>query len=272
MDLVDISALEHSHQVACMAEPHIHSEIEVNLVLTGAMTYRFNGEALTLPAGRLVVFWGAVPHQVTLTRGETRFGCMYLPIERFLGLPVSQGFARAVLAGRMIEAASTDELDQLRFARWHQDVAARRPQLTGIAQDELASRLRRVDLDGWRPIGGAAAPVETVGPIGRMAKAQRMARYIAEHLAEPLTTAEIARAAGLHPNYAMTLFRDCLGLTINQYIARHRRAVAQAMLLSTDREITQIAFAAGFGSLSRFYEVFRAEFGTTPKAYRAAHR
>jgi hypothetical protein len=58
LDLVAVTALEHSQKVACMAEPHMHSEIEVDLVRTGAMTYLFSGGAVTLPAGRLVVFWG----------------------------------------------------------------------------------------------------------------------------------------------------------------------------------------------------------------------
>jgi hypothetical protein len=74
-----------------------------------------------------------VPHRVTATEPDTRFGCMYLPIARFLGLPVSRGFSQGVLAGRMIEAALTDELGQLRFARWHQDIGARRPLLERCA-------------------------------------------------------------------------------------------------------------------------------------------
>src|SRR5208283_3218372 len=46
-----------------MRRPHMHSQIEINFVLKGAMTYWFEGRTMTLTSGRLAIFWGMIPHQ-----------------------------------------------------------------------------------------------------------------------------------------------------------------------------------------------------------------
>ncbi len=43
---------------------------------------------------------------------------------------------------------------------------------------------------------------------------------------------------------------------------------AQYLLISTDWEVSRIAFETGFGSLSRFYEAFKVVSGRTPRQYR----
>lgn len=40
------------------------------------------------------------------------------------------------------------------------------------------------------------------------------------------------------------------------------------MFVTADREVTDLAFASGFGSLSRFHAAFSAEFGRSPQQLR----
>ena len=68
-----------SLDVRTMPRPHMHSQIEFNFVLEGAMTYWFDGRLLTVSAGRLAFFWGMMPHQVTYAPPGTRFVCFYVP-------------------------------------------------------------------------------------------------------------------------------------------------------------------------------------------------
>jgi len=95
-----------------------------------------------------------------------------------------------------------------------------------------------------------------------------MASHIALHYAEPLTVEEIGRKAGLHPNYAMNLFRRTFGVTLLQYLTQHRLFHAQRMLATTEALVVDVAFASGFGSLSRFNEAFKRAFGATPREFR----
>jgi AraC-like DNA-binding protein len=97
---------------------------------------------------------------------------------------------------------------------------------------------------------------------------ERMMRFITEHALENITAEDVGRDVGLHPNYAMGIFKRTVGITINQSIVRHRLDTAQSLLISTDLPITTVAFEAGFGSLSRFYEAFHDRFGTKPGTFR----
>jgi AraC-like DNA-binding protein len=95
-----------------------------------------------------------------------------------------------------------------------------------------------------------------------------MCRYIVQHFHEPLRVADVADAAGIHPQYAMTLFRNTIGYTIAEYLTRCRVAEAQRLLLATEANVSDVAFASGFGSVSQFYDRFTARCGRTPRQYR----
>ena len=95
-----------------------------------------------------------------------------------------------------------------------------------------------------------------------------MAQFVAEHYTESVRVADIAEVAGLHPNYAMNLFRRTCGMTLWQYLTRLRLSHAQRLLLTSDRGVLDIAMDAGFGSQARFYVVFKQAYGVTPAAFR----
>lgn len=89
---------------------------------------------------------------------------------------------------------------------------------------------------------------------------------------KPLTADAIAQAVGLHPNYAMTLFRKTFATTMIEFLLRHRLSHAQRFLVTTDEPILNVGAAAGFQSLSRFNEFFRKTCGCPPRGYCKTHR
>jgi AraC family transcriptional regulator, melibiose operon regulatory protein len=95
-----------------------------------------------------------------------------------------------------------------------------------------------------------------------------MSRFVAEKATEDIAVEDVAAAAGLHPNYATTIYKRSVGMSIHQAIIRHRLDTAQSMLIATDLTVADIAFECGFGSLSRFYEAFNQRFHAPPKLFR----
>lgn len=91
-------------EVQRMAGPHMHSQIELNFVLEGHMTYWFDGRELRVDQNRLCLFWGMIPHQVIDRADGTRFVCLYVPMSVFLGFPNLSRFRDAVFRGAVIEA------------------------------------------------------------------------------------------------------------------------------------------------------------------------
>jgi AraC-like DNA-binding protein/mannose-6-phosphate isomerase-like protein (cupin superfamily) len=257
-----------------MAGPHMHSQIELNFVLTGQMTYWFDGRELTVDEGRLCLFWGMIPHQVTDRREGTRFVCLYVPMSVFLGLANLSRFRDAVFRGAMIEALEIRSWDRDIFQRWREELLAGDENLTEIVRNELTARVLRIERDGWRDLReeGSAIASFSANDSERVEHIERMLRFIAEHALENISADDVGNAVGLHPNYAMSIFKRAVGHTINQAIVRHRLDTAQSLLISTDLSITDVAFESGFGSVSRFYEAFSQRFVEKPTAFRRRMR
>lgn len=79
---------------------------------------------------------------------------------------------------------------------------------------------------------------------------------------------ELARAAGMSPQYFHRLFRRITGVTPRDYAATHRvRRVHEA--LDRGGSVTEAIYEAGFNSNGRFYATSTQSLGMTPRAYRA---
>lgn len=86
------------------------------------------------------------------------------------------------------------------------------------------------------------------------------------------TEAELGARLGVSARHLRRLFEDHLGATADQ-IARSRRAhFARRLLDDTDLAITDVAFAAGFGSVRQFNRAMRDIFRAAPGELRARRR
>jgi AraC-like DNA-binding protein len=122
---------------------------------------------------------------------------------------------------------------------------------------QILSELGRKGLD--------TAPASSSSLVGR-AEA-----HIIRHMAEPLSTARIARALRINPDYLNRVFRKTHGMTITEYL--HRRKLKDAALLlreSTD-SIAEIAAACGYATAVHFRRMFQRFNGITPREYRQLH-
>lgn len=101
-------------------------------------------------------------------------------------------------------------------------------------------------------------PVGWIGPE----LACRAVQLILDGALDEATEAELGRRLGISSRHLRRVFVDHVGATPDQ-LARSRRAhFARVLLDETDMPITDIAFAAGFGSVRQFNrastEIFRA--------------
>ena len=255
-----------------MPGPHMHSQVELNFVLSGSMTYWFDGRILTLSAGQLALFWGMIPHQVTECDEDTTFVVLYVPMGVFLELPTLSELRAAIFRGAVIEALDIKHYDTDLFLRWREDLLEGDSQLEQIVKDELTARVRRLDRAGWHDLREVSPLAPQADHLGhdhdRALKVEVMAQFIGEHALEDISAEDVARMAGLHPNYAMTLYKRAIGLTIKQSITRNRLDTAQSMLIASDLPVASVAFDCGFGSLSSFYYAFEQRFHKSPAAFR----
>jgi AraC family transcriptional regulator, melibiose operon regulatory protein len=252
-----------------------HNEIELNLLEEGSLTYLLSGQKVTIPAGRLAVFWAGIPHQIIGFESGAEYFVVTIPLVWFLQWRLPGHLVQPVLHGRMVIEPDEGRLavDRAQFQAWLEDVSAQAEERHHISLLEIEARLRRLALQ-VAP-GTAGQPRKHAPSVlgqGRLSRAEQMACLIAQRYTEPLTAETISRHAGLHPNYAMDLFQRTFGTSMLKYVTQHRLSHAQRLLVTTEDLILSIALNSGFGSLSRFNEAFRQAFGCTPREYRKLHQ
>ena len=85
---------------------------------------------------------------------------------------------------------------------------------------------------------------------------------------EPLTVADLAAAAALSPAHFSREFKRLYGESPHEYLLTRRLERAAALLRTTNRTVTEIAFGVGLRSLGSFTTSFTRIYGRSPKAYR----
>jgi AraC-like DNA-binding protein len=86
--------------------------------------------------------------------------------------------------------------------------------------------------------------------------------------ADPLTVADLARAAGLSPAHFSREFRRAFGEPPHRYLLTRRLERAATLLRVTDWTVADVCFAVGAGSLGSFTASFTRVYGCPPLAYR----
>ncbi|MET8161861.1 helix-turn-helix transcriptional regulator [Sphaerisporangium sp. NPDC005289] len=93
---------------------------------------------------------------------------------------------------------------------------------------------------------------------------------IETRMAEPLTVAEIAKAAGVSHNHLTRLFRATTGETVVGYLRVRRMERARHFLRATTLSIPAVALSVGIPDLQAFNKACRRELGAGPRSIRAA--
>src|ERR1051325_3729299 len=98
----------------------------------------------------------------------------------------------------------------------------------------------------------------------------RARRFIEENAIEPISLSKVANAVNICPTHLSEKFKNVTGIKFVDYVARLRFEKARGLLQNPETRVSEIAFAAGFQSLSQFNRVFKKLAGESPRAYRRA--
>jgi len=99
----------------------------------------------------------------------------------------------------------------------------------------------------------------------------RAVDFLKKNFADSDRTApeNIATELGISPRWLRALFREYLGISLTDWLARLRVSIAMEKLRSSRKSIATIAWDCGFASLSPFYVAFRKHAKVTPSQWRA---
>lgn len=93
-------------------------------------------------------------------------------------------------------------------------------------------------------------------------------RFIAQHLDDLPSLAEIARKVGTHDKRLSSIFREHLDSTVFAYVREARLRKGQELLADSAISVQDIAGLVGFRSACNFTTAFRERMGITPSQFR----
>jgi AraC-like DNA-binding protein len=117
--------------------------------------------------------------------------------------------------------------------------------------DGLAARLRH------QPQGDPPAPLA------------RALAWASEHLDQPLSLRQAARATGVSPEHLARLTRRAMGCSFLAHLTRLRLDEARRLLAEEDGTVQSVALRCGFRSPEHFHRTFKRAMGCSPGAWRS---
>ncbi|EMF00451.1 helix-turn-helix domain-containing protein [Streptomyces mobaraensis NBRC 13819 = DSM 40847] len=123
----------------------------------------------------------------------------------------------------------------------------------------------------WRE-GGQAQYIRRPVPEPAATGTAPARAWAVEHLAEPLTLADLATRANMSVRTFTRRFRDETGATPGQWLTLQRVELARHLLETTDWPVDVVAHRAGFGTGVSLRRHLHAAVGVTPQAYRRTFR
>lgn len=99
---------------------------------------------------------------------------------------------------------------------------------------------------------------------------ERRLRRVLERIetGPPQSVGELARAVRLSPAHLQRLFKQETGVHISDLLSESRLRNAAQLLATTDMEVKEVAYLAGYQHHSSFVRAFQRRFGQSPKEYR----
>jgi AraC-like DNA-binding protein len=170
--------------------------------------------------------------------------------------PTATGFAR--VTSQLEEKGLDADPRKIRDAYFHSPVITRKEldsatSLLTIFAEHLAMKCNQIamQLDNAEPPAIASAK-----------------RFIEQHHAEDLSLSRVAQTVHTSIFHFCKLFKKATGLNFTEFVSRTRVEKAKNLLLNPNLRVTEIAYEAGFQSLTHFNRVFKHVAGQSPTEYR----
>lgn len=268
-------------------DSHCHSELELNLIVRGTVTYVVNGRRFTFSQRTLLWLFPQQEHQLVDRSDDAQFiVAAFKPslISRscqsssYSGLKQKLSKESDVISTRLSpevfdltyktmltvihDGLATELLNReagygpkSRFVFEHHD-----PDSLNAGLHFLLLRCWRIQLEGK-----SAAQATTLHP------AVRRAIQLLSEDATDANLSQLAKACGASKSYLSRTFHRQVGVPLNRYRNSLRLARFFDVYRQSDvKNLSEAVYAAGFGSYAQFYKIFTQAYGRGPREVMAS--
>ena len=252
---------------------HYHSMIELSLILDGKGLYKTNDKTYPIHAGDVFFFRPNEAHCITdidnegmkllnlhiapyylYTNFQNALNSDYIKILS-TNFRIASNKANDILSERGIEEVK----------RWllliREEFETLKSDYATICNNYLSSifiTLSRTDPNRLQAAGQTQNYQRIISSIG----------FIDANFKADITLDDIAEHAGYSRCYFSSIFKQCLGMSVWDYICIKRVEKALTLIKTTDMSILQIATECGFNNTVNFNKIFKKYTSLSPSSFR----
>lgn len=246
--------------------PHTHDFAEILLINSGGLIHRANGEKQRLTAGSIVFLRPDDLHGFAPDDDFKQAEVVELDFDLELFLSLSVYFENDAFLQQLTVSVQPPSFQM--------DAASTNALYTGLLKlnnPAIAPQLRKIKLKILLAELFARFFIDETNLLSESQVPDWLETLCAEMRKEENLVAGLPRMQKLAcrtPGHLCKSFQKYLGKTPTDFINELRINHAARLLSDTHDEITRIADRLKFQSLSRFYHLFKQQYGLSPAAYR----
>lgn len=256
-----------------MTSPHYHNVIEIIYILEGEFVVTISDTTYTLRPGEMVLINSKEVHSVNvLDYGIHRsFAVKFLPetissdsqslMELKYVIPYIMSFSN------FKTHYTKEEVENSNIKNCIDNIMKEDRERQYAYKFAIRINISHLFLDLIRKINAINPNDEEIKDNIRK-EFTNIFHYISNHFAEKLTAVQVAKKFGLRQSDFSAHFKKITGKSFNEYLNYVRICKAKRMLISSEKNITEIAFSVGFSNTSYFINCFKAQMGMTPAGFK----
>ena len=250
-------------------QAHLHSTVEVTLILGGSIKITIMGTEYVLNAGDIAVVF---PNQMHSTKTEEMSQILMVFFDINLLHDYQVSFNKKIPGEPVLrKGAYPDELYNVIQSLYNISNSTIQQDKYTIALDDYKGDVRFRDAH-LNLIAGFLLPLIKLKDGDKTTieadTFKKVIAYLNKHYHENVTLERVAKALGFNKYYISHLFSEKMEISFKEYINQRRVYWACNKLLSTSYSITYIAYESGFSNIRTFYRAFHKYTGQTPTEYR----
>ena len=244
---------------AYLIKTHCHDNIEVIMVSYGEIICNVEGSSITLTQGQCILINQNVIHNIDIASKTATFTYLQFNISDFLKNTNTLYIHNKDNVKYYIDKDCRD------LSLLFDDILNEYTNQTDNYEIYIHScilklivHMSRLNIINIRKLSGNNADDIVYNTI----------KYLHKNYNQPLTLDKISEEFNISKYHLSHIFKSITGTTIMDFLTTIRFSHIEALLLKTNKNISQIAYECGFTSIQHFNKVFKKIKGFSPTQYK----
>lgn len=239
-------------------DKHWHRSIEIFAVFEGELSFILDEEKIPLKAGEFIIVNSNEVHSIFSPKPNITI-VLQIPLATFEKYYTDERF---ILFSH--QASEQDERMMKLIEEMYRTYAKRDCGYDLKVQSQfymlvylMVTKYREIEVDG-----------DTIRNHKKMNRLSTITSYIRDNYQKDLSLEGIAEIFGYSPTYLSKMFQKYAKINYKTYLQSVRVEYAYKDLVSTDKNISEIAANHGFPNQKAFSKEFQKKYGMLPSEYR----